>query len=104
MMSIPRQGQRALMLRVDRQAMIARGPEPEFPVAALAEAQNLAVPSAPFGARMIRTIQNGRIARGDHVLTWDNLDAEGRSMSAGTYFIRAESGEGMLRTRVVRVE
>jgi VacB/RNase II family 3'-5' exoribonuclease len=48
-MSTPREGQRALLLRVARQAMIARGLEPEFPAAALAEAQNTQAPSAPYG-------------------------------------------------------
>jgi flagellar hook assembly protein FlgD len=52
---------------------------------------------------MIRTIQNGRIVRGDHGITWDGLDAEGRSVSAGTYFIRAESAGRVLSARVVRV-
>jgi exoribonuclease-2 len=44
------QGQRALLLRVARQAMIEHGLEPEFPAAALAEAERLAAPATPFGA------------------------------------------------------
>jgi VacB/RNase II family 3'-5' exoribonuclease len=48
--STVREGQRALLLRVARQAMIARGLEPEFPAAALAEAQEIQAPSAPYGA------------------------------------------------------
>jgi VacB/RNase II family 3'-5' exoribonuclease len=47
-MNVPKDGQRAFLLRVARQAMIARGLEPEFPAAALAEAQRLAAPAAPF--------------------------------------------------------
>lgn len=47
-MSTPKEGQRALLLRVARQAMVMRGLEPEFPKPALAEAQRLAAPSAPF--------------------------------------------------------
>ncbi len=49
-MSTSGQGHRALLLRVARQAMIERGLEPDFPPAALAEAQRLAAPSAPYGA------------------------------------------------------
>jgi exoribonuclease-2 len=49
-MSVPKEGQRALLLRVARQAMIARGLEPEFSAEALAEAQRLAAPVAPYGA------------------------------------------------------
>jgi len=48
-MIIPKEGQRAFLKRVARQAMIARGLEPEFPAAALAEAERLAAPTAPFG-------------------------------------------------------
>ena len=43
-------GQRALLLRVARQAMIERGLEPEFAPAALAEAQRIAAPAPPFDA------------------------------------------------------
>ena len=57
-MSVPQEGQRALLLRVARQAMLARGLEPEFPAAALAEAQRLTEPVAPFGdaVRDLRTL------------------------------------------------
>jgi VacB/RNase II family 3'-5' exoribonuclease len=47
-MSARSQGQRALLLRVARRAMIERGLEPDFPAAALAEAQRLAAPHAPY--------------------------------------------------------
>jgi len=47
-MSIPREQQRALLLRVARQEMLQRGLEPDFPAAALAEVQRLAAPGAPF--------------------------------------------------------
>ncbi len=43
-------GQRALLLRVARQAMTERGLEPDFAPAALAEALHLAAPGSPFGA------------------------------------------------------
>jgi exoribonuclease-2 len=57
-MSTVRENQRALLLRVARQAMIERGLEPEFPAAALAEAQETQAPSPPFGAdvRDLRTL------------------------------------------------
>ena len=48
-MSIPKEGQRAFLLRVARQAMISRGLEPDFPAEALAEAQRVEAPSAPYG-------------------------------------------------------
>ena len=43
------EGDRGLLLRVARQAMVARGLEPEFPAAAIAEAQRVTAPAAPFG-------------------------------------------------------
>jgi exoribonuclease-2 len=48
-MNIPRQEQRTLLLRVARKAMLEHGLEPEFPIAALAEAQHLTLAGAPFG-------------------------------------------------------
>ena len=47
--SHPNMSQRAMLLRLAKQAMTTRGLEPEFPPAALAEAQMLLAPSAPFG-------------------------------------------------------
>ena len=42
--------QRALLLRVARQELLQRGLEPDFPAAALAEAQQLTAPGEPLGA------------------------------------------------------
>ena len=57
-MSIPREQQRALLLRVARQEMLQRGLEPDFPAPALAEAERLAAPGAPFeaGVRDLRDL------------------------------------------------
>ena len=49
-MSVSPQGQRALLLRVARAAMIERGLSPDVPPAAMAELQRLAEPAPPFGA------------------------------------------------------
>jgi VacB/RNase II family 3'-5' exoribonuclease len=51
-MSIPREPQRALLLRVARQEMLLRGLEPDFPAPALAEVESLAAPRAPFQAEV----------------------------------------------------
>ena len=48
-MSAPKGGQREFLLRVARRAMIERGLEPQFPAEALAEAQRIAAPAAPYG-------------------------------------------------------
>jgi len=57
-MSIPREQQRALLLRVARQQMLQRGLEPDFPAPALAEVERLAAPGAPFeaGVRDLRDL------------------------------------------------
>jgi VacB/RNase II family 3'-5' exoribonuclease len=49
-MSIPREQQRAFLLRLARSAMSQRGLEPDFPPAAMTEADHLAASAAPFGA------------------------------------------------------
>lgn len=49
-MSIPKEQQRALLLRVARHEMLQRGLEPDFPAPALAEAERLVAPGAPFAA------------------------------------------------------
>ena len=49
-MIVPREQQRALLLRVARRAMVERGLEPDFPAAALAEAQALGGPATADGA------------------------------------------------------
>ena len=51
--------------------------------------------------QIVRTTSSGRLARGEHDFSWDGLDEEGRAMSAGTYFIQAESAGGVLDARVV---
>lgn len=57
-MSIPKEQQRALLLRVARREMLERGLEPDFPASALAEAEGLAAPRAPFeaGVRDLREL------------------------------------------------
>ncbi len=49
-MSIPKDQQRALLLRVARQEMLQRGLEPDFSAPALEEAKRLTAPKAPFEA------------------------------------------------------
>ena len=55
-MSVPRERQRALLLRGARQAMVEHGLDPDFPAAALAEAEGMAVP-AGLGAPDVRDLR-----------------------------------------------
>ena len=52
-MSVPREQQRALLLRVARQAMTAQGFEADFPAAALAEVRGLTPPAGLYGAGVL---------------------------------------------------
>jgi hypothetical protein len=47
-MNTSRESQRILLLRVARQEMLRRGPEPDFPAPALAEVKRFVAPGAPF--------------------------------------------------------
>jgi VacB/RNase II family 3'-5' exoribonuclease len=49
-MSVPKSQQRALLLRIAREAMVARGLVPDFSPKAMAEAQAFAAPQGPYGA------------------------------------------------------
>lgn len=51
-MSVPREQQRTLLLRVARQALGERGFEADFPAAVLAELRGLTSPAGPYGAEM----------------------------------------------------
>ena len=55
-MSVPRERQRTLLLRVARQAMVDHGLEPDFPAAALAEAEGMAGP-AGLGVADVRDLR-----------------------------------------------
>jgi len=55
-MGVPQERQRALLLRVARQAMVEHGLDPDFPAAALAEAEGLAGPADP-GAAGVRDLR-----------------------------------------------
>ena len=88
-MSAPNGGQRALLLRVARQAMIARGLEPDFPAAALAEAQQIEAPSAPFGAD-VRDLRD---------LVWCSIDNDD-SRDLDQLTVAAPASDGHIRIMV----
>ena len=88
-MSRPDGGQRALLLRVARRAMIERGLEPEFAPAALAEAKRLAAPGAPFGAE-VRDLRD---------LAWCSIDNDD-SRDLDQLTVAAELPEGQARVLV----
>ena len=86
---VPPEQQRALLLRVARGAMIARGLEPEFPAPALAEAAALAAPAAPFGTDVLDL-------RG---LAWCSIDNDD-SRDLDQLTVAAASGAGRTKLMV----
>jgi len=53
--------------------------------------------------RRVAVLLDGRLPAGRHALAWDGTDAGGRPVSAGVYFVRAETPSGTVGRRVVRL-
>jgi hypothetical protein len=56
------------------------------------------------GGRLIRMIADGAYPAGRRLVTWDGLNAGGKPVPAGVYFVRAEFGGTVLQQRIVIVE
>ena len=55
------------------------------------------------GGRRVRDLANGQLAAGEHVMTWDGLDAAGTPVPSGLYFARLDAGSEHRMRRVVRI-
>ncbi len=53
--------------------------------------------------RVVRTLQDGPLAAGEHVLTWDLSSDSGRPVAAGLYFVRATLPGGVHSQRLIVV-
>ena len=53
--------------------------------------------------RRVRTLAGGKVAAGMHRLTWDGRGASGQPAMPGVYFVRLNTPEKRLTTRVVRL-
>jgi len=42
--------------------------------------------------RLVRTLQDGVLAAGNHTVTWDGTDGGGRMAATGVYFVRLDDG------------
>ncbi len=56
-----------------------------------------------IGGRLVREMDVGLRAAGSHALPWDGRDERGRSVSAGSYFVRLGAGSEHASTRVLRL-
>ena len=52
--------------------------------------------------RHVRTLVDGRLEAGQHTPVWDGRDDTGRTVAAGVYFVRLETGTGSSVRKVVR--
>jgi uncharacterized repeat protein (TIGR01451 family) len=54
--------------------------------------------------RLVRTVQRGHAEPGPYAPVWDGRDELGRTVAAGVYFVRLESGDFEATRRVVRLQ
>ena len=50
--------------------------------------------------RVVRSLVDGPVSAGEHVVSWDGSDDDGRGLAAGVYFYRLSNGERRLTGRL----
>lgn len=55
-----------------------------------------------LNGRQVREIFSAPLTAGEHVFSWDGLDAAGRPAGAGVYFVTAEAGDQRISARALR--
>lgn len=55
-----------------------------------------------IAGRRVRTLLSGASGSGEMTVTWDGMDASGRRVPAGSYFLRLSDGERVYSTKVVK--
>jgi hypothetical protein len=53
--------------------------------------------------RQVRTLVNGPMVAGEHRLTWDATDRNGRIVPSGIYFLRVTNGDSEYTDRIIRL-
>jgi len=56
------------------------------------------------GGRRVRELHAGALEAGDHVLSWDARDAQGRLVPSGLYFVRVSGRTLHIEQKVLRIE
>lgn len=54
--------------------------------------------------RKVRTIGRGHFLAGEHAVTWDGRDREGKPAPSGVYFVRLDRGHDSVVTRLVQLD
>lgn len=57
-----------------------------------------------LSGRVVRRLDPGTLAAGEHVIAWDGNDRDARPVPPGAYFIRAAAGGAVGTARVVKLE
>ena len=50
--------------------------------------------------RQVKALSTGYLGEGRHVLTWDGRDSQGKPVRPGVYFIRVETQDQVLSTKL----
>lgn len=69
----------------------------------VATAQNVKLTVHDVSGRQVRVLLDGRVAAGDHVQQWDGRTDGGAEASAGVYFIRMHTANGVKTQRITIV-
>ena len=69
----------------------------------LAKPEPVTLEVLDVSGRRVTTLSRGPYAAGPHVISWSGLDAQGRSVAAGCYFVRLEAGGATAVRRTIRV-
>ena len=70
----------------------------------LARSQNVDVNVFDLNGRLIRRLHTGRLVAGKHVFRWNGNDGSDHRSPAGVYFVRLQSADVTLKTKIVRIE
>ncbi|MBM3330531.1 hypothetical protein FJY68_01610 [candidate division WOR-3 bacterium] len=60
---------------------------------ALPKAADVSLSLYDAAGKLVRQLRNGTAAAGDHRLTWDGRDGQGRAVPSGAYFCRLDAGD-----------
>jgi serine protease AprX len=67
----------------------------------LASAATVDLAVISVDGRRVRTLLRGPLPAGDHVVSWDGLDARGQAVPAGVYHVRAHTADAAAARKVI---
>jgi hypothetical protein len=79
-------------------------PSVQIPVRIGAASHGASVRIYDVLGQRVRVLADGALGAGEHLLTWDGHDDDGRSVAAGVYVCRLEVGDQVVTRKVVKVE